>query len=616
MVRPEIFVGTYQNGAQIPEMISPVDGYQYSYDEQTYVFTPNTTFAAGNYGANGQQSEGWPSAAGILFYCWWDVEQSTDPKPGQVTCIEYYHQDGNVQATATNDGLLTVMVICQRAQTGIVMSQPASVFTVDTTLEGEGLPVTQSMMQALIATSKFAAVKAEVFYMGEFTNGTQVPNPVSPADGYQYSFEECHFLSSWKWTTQPNVFQTPPAATANGGNADGGWSQLNELQASVSATGAVSCAVFFQNHGVIDPSQPSNGGVTYGRLRVFAFCSRRQGPNFCIPPQNAGSSTVGATGTLMAKLDVPAPVTGSLQLGIGAYIGGPLTFSKVCIKRTLPGNTSVIDTTDLTFSSSAGATVPTGTILLSDAVNYTFDPYHDYYIMIVFTSGNFGEFVNAPGLNSVTPIQYNSIGGDQSGVTTIPSATVVGGVLYALAAVNMTVTDASVADGFADIPINVFIPGQPLPEGIAAQIAANVREGSRAVEFFGPVNHVNGDTIPLPTSPIDGYEYSRTELAYIWQWNDTGTAATRVFGFGASIAANGVVSTNVWHVPNDSPPTDYGNGGSEPADGSIDVIVVASRSSYSAGSRNPNPGVGQNPPSDVTSLKFGGTGGFIINGSS
>lgn len=599
MVRPEFFYSVQQDGSTVPLPVSPIDGYNYVADELIYIYTPSTTFDA---------ATGWVSANGVLFYVQWDIDQVT----GAVTCQEYYHPDGNKPVNKTSDGELLVLTVAQRAKGALNLAFQPSLFELPFASFAQDKAVTQSMMQALAENSKFAALKAEVMCMGEFVNGQTVPQPVSPEDGYVYSYGEVKFVSSWKWTTYPTSFGPPPMASANGGNSDGGWSQLNQLQASVGATGVVNCQVFFYNHGAIDPSAAPNGSTAYGRLVVFAFCNRNKGINFSIPALNSNGGAQATPVTMFTK--IPAPIgtaTGKLSLTLRAGAGGSSVITKAVIKRTLPGSLAVIDTTNILFTGSAGVTIGVGLTVTSDVLSsWTFDTAHDYYILVVF-SGSFQVNTLTGVYTSATPVQ-SFIAGDQSGVTTIPALTPA--VTFSLiTSINFTLVDPTLADDFLEIPITSFTPGKALLQATLGQLANNVQEGCYAVEFFGPTNHVNGDTIALPTSPVDGYAYSRSELFYIWNWHDTGTAAIRFFGLLATISSAGVIATVVWHCPDGGPPTAYGDitlagGHAHAADGSIDVLVIATRSRFTPQQSS----TAATPPSDILTLGYGGAGGFII----
>lgn len=597
MVRPEFFYSTQVNGDTVETPISPVDQYQYQRDELIYVYTPYTSF---------DPDTGWTGADGILFYLQWDV----DPLTGVVTSVEYYHPTGNNPVNKSNDGQLIVLTIAQRASDGVKMTIPPGISNVDLSLFGVDKPVTQTMMQTLAKNSKFAAVKAEVFYCGEFVNGQKVPPPVSSVDGYQYRYDECKFMSSWLWTTNPNYFGPPPMATASGGNANGGWSQINYLQAAVDTSGNVTTAVHFYNNGDIDPSTAPNGSTVFGRLRVYVFCQRSKGPYFGVPALATNSAP--QVGTVSVVMSVAAPAgttTGNLNVSFKASSVASLSISKAVIKRTLHGSDAVIDTTNLLFSGSASKVVLAGTEATSDTVaSWTFDAAHDYYIVVAYT-GSFSYTPLVGVTNFNTPLISNVIGSDVTGSTTVSGMSIVNDptTWRIFSALRLTIVGDTVADEFFEIPITNFVPGQPLTANTMTQLAQNVKEGAYAIEFFGPTSRVHGDTVALPTSPTDGYTYSRKELLYIWQWHDTGNPIIRLFAMGASIDSSGLVNLMVWHCKEGGPPQTSNTGAS------IDVITIGVRESIATSQTAPLNANNGNPPTDVSSLGFGAVVGDVFN---
>jgi len=605
MVRPEFFYGTYLDGDTVATPVSPVDQYQYQRDELFYIYTPYTNFDV---------KSGWTSAAGILFYAQWNV----DPNTGTVTVKEFYHPDGNTPTNQTSDGQLIVLTIAQRGnsgtQTGLSMKNPPSIVNTPLSLCGQDLPVTQTLMQTLARNSKFGAVKAEVFYMGEFVNGQKVIPPISYVDGYQYAYDECIFLSSWKWTCNPNTFGPPPMATATGAPAHGGWSQLNYMQAHIDSQGNVTCDVHFYNNKDINPADASNGGVAYGRLQVYCFTQRAKGPYFSIPLLAINGNTSGSvTQSYVVKVtNIVGSVTGSLSVSVPASTLGNMPISKIVVLKTAKGGDPVLTSTALY----SGGTVTAGTTLITTPVAYTFDSSHDYYFVIVLTNG-FLCYQNMSGLiNKNTPQNYVVATGDISGDSTISSMSLTPDATRsnAFQAIHLIITGDTVADEFAELPLTdevaVFVPGNVLTYPYVTQLAQNVKEGAYAVEFFGPTNHVFGDTVPLPTSPTDGYTYSRSELLYIWQWHDTGNPVIRLLAFGASISSAGLVNLFVYHVGDGGPIINNYTGAS------IDVVTIGVRSHITSQSNNPTSSNNGNPPSDLSSMAFGGVGGFTVNGGS
>jgi len=88
----------------------------------------------------------------------------------------------------------------------------------------------------------------------------------------------------------------------------------------------------------------------------------------------------------------------------------------------------------------------------------------------------------------------------------------------------MPLTLNSIA-GFADLQNVVLQAEQPALGLHVAAIAGNAQFGMTRLEFFQGKYH-NGDTVILPTSPIDRYNYSRDELLYLWTINNSANPAT------------------------------------------------------------------------------------------
>ena len=69
--------------------------------------------------------------------------------------------------------------------------------------------------------------------------------------------------------------------------------------------------------------------------------------------------------------------------------------------------------------------------------------------------------------------------------------------------------------GFADLSDSALAAGEP---ALGVQIAKIYENSAFAVArtevFVG--YYVNGDTVPLPVSPIDGYTYSESECFFMW----------------------------------------------------------------------------------------------------
>lgn len=67
--------------------------------------------------------------------------------------------------------------------------------------------------------------------------------------------------------------------------------------------------------------------------------------------------------------------------------------------------------------------------------------------------------------------------------------------------------------GFVDLPDSILAADQPLTDYSLTKISNNAKFAAvRPETFYGW--YKNGETVLLPTSPVDGYDYSRAELEY------------------------------------------------------------------------------------------------------
>lgn len=116
-----IFMGFYKHGDTIPTPLSPVDGYPYLRGEMSLVFVPFSTR-----GADANFVSGQAAAPGIgnglrtgqpanLYWAEFDINDAT----GKVSTLVSYFAQGAVPETFTNDGVLKVFAICQRASVGV-----------------------------------------------------------------------------------------------------------------------------------------------------------------------------------------------------------------------------------------------------------------------------------------------------------------------------------------------------------------------------------------------------------------------------------------------------------------------------------------------------------------
>ncbi len=69
--------------------------------------------------------------------------------------------------------------------------------------------------------------------------------------------------------------------------------------------------------------------------------------------------------------------------------------------------------------------------------------------------------------------------------------------------------------GFFDIADSAIAGGQPLTDDSISKISHNAKFGAVRCELIYVGFYKPGDTVPTPTSPVDGYAYARAECMYI-----------------------------------------------------------------------------------------------------
>lgn len=139
--------------------------------------------------------------------------------------------------------------------------------------------------------------------------------------------------------------------------------------------------------------------------------------------------------------------------------------------------------------------------------------------------------------------------------------------------------------GLADLP-DTALDAEKISQGIhLLQILGNTKLGVTRIEFFkgtnkdGDAHLKDGDAVELPLSPVDGYQYSRGELLYLWEWAITGKPEDAVPSAPGSILAlsgnvnetTGEVSTTVVYRTTDGVSTTTTN------DGALHVFVIGIR---------------------------------------
>lgn len=73
----------------------------------------------------------------------------------------------------------------------------------------------------------------------------------------------------------------------------------------------------------------------------------------------------------------------------------------------------------------------------------------------------------------------------------------------------------STIPGFFDLADSAIAGGQPLTDDSILKISHNAKFGAVRTEMIFMGFYTSGNTVPTPTSPVDGYAYARGECQFI-----------------------------------------------------------------------------------------------------
>ncbi|MDE2097876.1 MAG: hypothetical protein KGL39_11555 [Patescibacteria group bacterium] len=93
----------------------------------------------------------------------------------------------------------------------------------------------------------------------------------------------------------------------------------------------------------------------------------------------------------------------------------------------------------------------------------------------------------------------------------------------------MNLTLSQPPPNFSQIANSSFNTGATLTQAVMQALARCAKFAAvRTEEFYG--YYINGQTVVLPVSPIDGYSYARSELSYLCSAYWTGAMLPDTFG--------------------------------------------------------------------------------------
>jgi len=374
----------------------------------------------------------------------------------------------------------------------------------------------------------FGMTRPEIFVSGPYTNGQTVPVPVSPIDGYTYQRSELLYI----WTVQNSVDQKTGWITGK----DSLWYLAYLVD---QATGVVSIDEWYRRSGSHYDGVHTNDGT----LTVWVIAQRQKTTLVMAASPSYSAISSGWIGT-----DEP------LSQQLAQALNDDAKFSVVNKEVFYLGEYYNGQTVTLPHSAADGYAYSAGECSFMSSWRWTPPGNAAQVSAPALSDGQLGPIkasVNSSGVVSIT-IEYIDNNGN---LLSTNDGRIAVFAFCKRSATPATLTPA--ANLFAELSFDDFMPGSDLPFSVVQQIVNNILEALLVVEYFGPTTHAHGDTIPLPTSSVDGYTYVRSELTYVWSFSDTTNATgsnLRMASFGGAIdQSTGVVSLYGYRLPPGGP---------------------------------------------------------------
>lgn len=399
------------------------------------------------------------------------------------------------------------------------------------------------------SNAAFGVVRLEVF-SGNYAHGQTVVLPQSPVDGYTYTRDELIYM----WGIQ------------NTADAKSGWASYREpwtmwygIWNVDQTTGVVLSEVGYRgNQDHKDNQAVTNDGV----LQVFTIAQRQK-----------TKLSLSAAPTFNRHIDTDFATDFALTTGLMTDINSDAKFATVNQEIMYMGEFFNGATVPQPISPADGHTYAYADCVFMTSMRWTADTDgNNNPIKPAITKGQLQDWTANVGTSGAVRIGNVSVEYESSGSHTYTTGKV---AVFAFCTRALGTTFPTVQTNFAEIADSVFAAGQSLRASTVKQLNRNIGQAVCTPEFFGFTNYSNGNTIALPTSPLDGYTYSRAELMYVFDWYNTGPSSNptgRISLINATIdSATGNVTINAWR---------FDSGASGVAlrhEGVIRVLVIAHR---------------------------------------
>lgn len=397
----------------------------------------------------------------------------------------------------------------------------------------------------ICANTRFGALACEVFY-GEYRDGDTVALPVSAVDGYHYSRDELVYGWMHKTTFDPDT-----------GAPGGRGSFLLRTPSVDPLTGAVSSLLVYYVQGGAQTN-------TYdGLLAVLTFGVRGRGRL----TMSAAPSFNDLADSAFA-IDAAFKTLNATRLNRNAKLAA--------VRFELFSKSTLLDSKGFPQGYSNGQTVP---LPVSPVDGYTYARAELKYLPFwIYTGKSNRSGPTGPGrirlenvsVNTTTGVVTTQINYWNGTTETVTNDGIVGVLVLAQRAIG---TMAAPAAAFTDLDDSLFFAGRVLGHTPLQTVNRNTKFSILRPEIF-LANYTNGQTVALPTSPVDGYVYARNELDYLGAVLNTGAGQGGIRAESVRVnPATGLISAQVQFEKDGL----FGGGIAYGYDATVAVVTVARR---------------------------------------
>jgi hypothetical protein len=407
----------------------------------------------------------------------------------------------------------------------ITLSEPPGFVDVPESLAAAEAPALGLVLQRSVGNAKMGMVRPEIFISTNMAHGSNVPLPTSPVDGYTYQRDELIYLWSYGWTGSPSGehWATGPGAIWYFGC---GVDQT---------TGDVTSQVKYLKDA-------SHTALTNdGWLTVFTIGVRRRTglmmsstPVFVDHPDSdyALDDALAHTPLLDLLRNSKFAAIASEAIYMGEFVNGD----------TIPRPVSPVDGYEYRYDQVDFAS----SWRWSCQGDSFADPAISIFLALLQSVGNLAAFSSSvDGAGNVSTAVTYAFGGTGSSANTTHGRIAV----VAFCRRDMPALAAPGGSNFVDLAESLFDAGAPLRDDAAAVANQNAKYAALRPEFFVAEYH-HGAVVPTPTSPIDGYAYTRDELEYAFELVDSASYGDRrLLQFAVQVdPTNGAVAIHTDHL--------------------------------------------------------------------